>query len=238
MAFALVMAAGCGGNDGATSVRVSAASSLTLAFNEIEEEFEERHPDVDVVLNLGGSSLLRDQIRAGAQVDVFAPADSGIMSSLEVYGLIEGGAQVFARNTMTIAVPTGNPGEVDGVEDFSRGDLLLGVCAAGVPCGELARAILDASGTELAVHSQEPNVRSLLTKVAAGELDAGMVYVTDVLGEGVTDVPIPEDVNQTTDYAIAVVADASNPDEASLFIDFVLSDIGQGILASNGFARP
>ncbi len=233
----LVLIGGCGGET-SVELRVSAASSLTVAFSAIEEEFERVNPDVDVVLNLGASSLLREQITSGAPVDVFAPADAGIMSRLEVEGFLDGAPMVFARNSMTIAVPTGNPGDVTSVEDFSRSDLLLGVCAEGVPCGELARAILDAAGTELAAHSEEPNVRALLTKVDAGELDAGIVYVTDVLGEGVTGVQISDNVNQMTDYPIAVIADADNPDEASRFVEFVLSDAGQRILASNRFDKP
>lgn len=237
MLTAITLAA-CGGA-AAIEIRVSAASSLTDVFGDLEFAFEERNPGVDLTLNLGSSSRLREQILAGAPADVFASADAGNMSILETQGWIEDEPEVFARNRMAIAVPVGNPAGVVGLEDFSREDLFLGVCAEGVPCGELARAVLSAAGVRLASHSSEPNVRSLLTKTAAGELDAGIVYVTDVVAnEDVEGLPISDDVNQITEYPAAVVSGTEHPAEARLFVEFLLSNDGRRILSEYGFVQP
>jgi molybdate transport system substrate-binding protein len=91
-----------------------------------------------------------------------------------------------------------------------------------------------------AVDTDEPNVRALLTKIEAGELDAGIVYVTDVASTdgGVGGVRIPDDENVLADYPIASLANAPNSDGAAAFVTFVLSDEGRSILADHGFALP
>ena len=81
----------CGaGSDGRTEVLVSAASSLTDVFGEIEVAYEAAHPGVDVVLKLGASSTLAAQIVEGAPVDVFASADTATMSTVVAAGLADG----------------------------------------------------------------------------------------------------------------------------------------------------
>ena len=128
---------------------------------------------------------------------------------------------------------------VVGIEDFADETLLIGLCAQAVPCGALARNILLDAGIETAIDTSEPDVRSLLTKLEAGELDAGIVYLTDVIAsEEVTGIEIPDDLDLVTDYLIAVVADAPNPTGAEDFVAFVLSAEGQQILATHGFTAP
>ena len=141
------------GNPGAVSAEllVSAAASLTDAFSEIESAFEADNPDVDVVLNLAGSSALREQILEGAPADVFASANMANMQQLEQAGHLTGSPAIFARNRLQIAVPPGNPGGVTGLEDFSREELFIGLCAEPVPCGQLAREVLSEAGVTAAV---------------------------------------------------------------------------------------
>jgi len=227
-----------GGLEG--EVLVSAAASLTDAFAEVEAEFESANPGVDVVLNLAGSSALREQILEGAPADVFASANTSNMDQLAEAGEVARESQIFVRNLLQIAVPSGNPAGVTGLEDFGRDELLIGLCAEDVPCGDFAREALANAGVTPAIDTNEPDVRALLTKVEAGELDAGITYVTDVAPtDGAVDgVDIPEDVNVVADYPIAVLANAPNPDAASAFVDFVLSDEGQAILTKFGFAAP
>jgi molybdate transport system substrate-binding protein len=228
--------AGCSADESRTEIRVSAASSLTEVFIEIEDAFEEANPHYDVVLNLGSSSLLREQILAGAPVDVYASADELNMDLVLDSDLLVGAPRAFATNRMEIVVPNGNPGGVRSLEDFGRSDLLLGVCARGVPCGDLARQILDRAGVILEVHSEEPNVRSVLTKVQAGELDAGIVYVSDVKSSsGAIGITIADEVNVITTYPVAAVRGGSNQMGGLGFIDFLLSETGQTILRSKGF---
>lgn len=226
---------GCSGS-GDQEVVVSAASSLTDAFQEIEVAWETANLGYDLVLNLGGSSTLREQILSGAPADVFASAATKDLDLVSAAGLLRGQSITFAKNVLVIALPSSNPAGVTGISDLSDPDLLVGLCAVGVPCGDLARRVLSLSGVEPNVVTDEPNVRSLLTKIEAGELDAGLVYATDITSADVIAVSIPDEFNREAEYAIAVLGGAS--EGASLFVDFVLSFEGQKILSKFGFEGP
>lgn len=237
-----LLPAACGGGESSagSEVLVSAAASLTDAFGDIETAFEDVNPGVDVVLNLGGSSALREQILEGAPADVFASANTSNMDQVVEADEVEGAPAVFARNLLQIAVPPGNPAGVTGLDDFGDEDLLIGLCAEEVPCGDFAREALANAGVTPAIDTNEPDVRALLTKIAAGELDAGITYVTDVVsadGE-VEGVDIPEEHNVIASYPIAALANAPHPEAASDFVAFVLSDEGQAILELHGFTSP
>lgn len=227
-----------GGAQPAGELLVSAAASLTDVFGELEARFEEANPQVDVVLNLGGSSMLRDQVLAGAPVDVLATANPATMAEVVDAGLVDGSPEVFATNRLALAVPSGNPAGVGGLADLADEDLLVGLCAPGVPCGDLARAALDGAGVDAAVDTEEPDVRALLTKVAAGELDVGVVYTTDVaaVAERVDALPVPD--SPVTDYPVAVVADGPNPVAARAWVEFLAGDVARALLADAGFGPP
>lgn len=220
-------------------ITVFAAASLTDAFDEVGAAFEDANPDVSVELNYGPSSGLREQILAGAPADVFASADPSNMDRL-----VEDGAandpHDIATNSLQIAVPAGNPADVTDLDDFADDDLFIGLCAEEVPCGELGREALANAGVTPSIDTDEPDVRALLTKVEAGELDAGIVYVTDVIaaGDAVEGIDIPADDNVTSTYPIASLTDAGNADAADAFVEFVLSDGGRAILSSHGFGGP
>jgi molybdate transport system substrate-binding protein len=221
-------------------VLVSAAASLTDAFVAMEVSFEAAHPDVDVVLNFGGSSSLREQILAGAPVDVFASANPSNMEAVVVAGETLQEPRVFASNRLQIAVPVGNPAAITGLEDFSRPELLIGLCAAAVPCGGFAAEVLDRADVVSSIDTREPDVRALLTKIEAGELDAGIVYVTDVIGAdgGVEGVRIPSSVNVVATYPIAILGGGSNSADAATFIAYVFAAEGQAVLSRYGFGTP
>jgi molybdate transport system substrate-binding protein len=218
---------------------VFAAASVTDAFDEVGAAFEEANPDVSIEFNYGASSALREQILAGAPADVFASANTSNMDQV-----VETGAatdpQDFVTNQLQIVVPAENPGGVAGLDDFANADLLIGLCAEEVPCGEFGREALANAEVTPSVDTNEPDVRALLTKVEAGELDAGIVYVTDVLaaGDAVEGIDIPADVNVTATYPIAALSEAGNAEVAAAFVEFVLSDDGQEILESYGFDSP
>jgi molybdate transport system substrate-binding protein len=222
-------------------VTVFAAASLTDAFDDVGAAFEEANPDVSVEFNYGPSSGLREQILEGAPADVFASANTSNMDQL-VEADAAADPQDFVTNQLQIVVPADNPGEVDGLDDFAHGDLLIGLCAEDVPCGEFGREVLVNAEVEPSVDTEEPDVRALLTKVEAGELDAGIVYITDVLsaGDAVEGIDIPADDNVTATYRIASIAslaEAGNAEVAAAFVEFVLSDEGQEILAGYGFGN-
>lgn len=240
MSLALVtLACGSPTEPSREPVLVFAAASLTEAFENLADAFEGAHSDLSVELNFGGSSSLAQQILEGAPADVFASADTSNMDHL-----IEGGAgsnsSVLVLNSLQIAVPAGNPGEVSGLGDFALEDLLIGLCAEGVPCGNFARQALANAGVVAAVDTNEPDVRALLLKIEAGELDAGIVYSTDVLGAGdlVMGIEIPADVNVSATYQIATLTGAPNRPGADAFASFALSEAGREILAGHGFSLP
>ena len=228
----------CGGSP--SEVRVSAAASLNDAFGEIKVAFEAAHPGVGILLNFGGSSALREQILEGAPVDVFASANMSIMDSVVAAGGTVGEPRVFASNLLEIAVPPGNPGGVTGLVDFARPDLLIGLCAEAVPCGDFGRKALDKAGVVPSIDSDEPDVRALLNKIELGELDAGIVYATDVESAGgrVEGIEIPASDNVIATYPIAILVSAPNPRGADAFVEFVMSDAGREILTRYGFVAP
>jgi molybdate transport system substrate-binding protein len=250
----VVLIAACGGARGGettttggatgTSLQgellVSAAASLADVFAELGSDFETAHPGVDVHLNLGSSASLRQQVLEGAPADVFASADTSNMARVVDAGETTGDPVIFARNRMQIAVPAGNPARITGLDDFADDELLIGLCADQVPCGAYAREVLKNAGVTPSVDSDEPDVRALLTKVEAGELDAGITYLTDVLstGGGVEGLDIPEDVNVLAEYPIATLTGAPSPEVADRFVAFVLSGQGQAILDGYGFSSP
>lgn len=235
----LLVASGCGTGPAGSEVLVSAAASLTDAFTAIEAGFETANPDTDIVLNLGGSSSLREQILAGAPADVFASANTSNMKAVVDAGETLQPPRVFATNVLEIGVPTGNSAAIEGLEDFARPELLIGLCAEAVPCGQFAAEALDRAGIEPSIDTREPDVRALLTKIDAGELDAGIVYRTDVATvDGVEGVEIPMSVNVVATYPIVLLAGGSNSTDAARFVAFVFSAEGQAILARHGFGAP
>jgi len=232
---------GCGDDASENgTVQVFAAASLAETFAEIESAFEAANPGLDVRVNLAGSSSLREQILAGAPADVFASANEPTMEDLARADELNCEPEIFALNTLEIAVPAGNPGRVSGIEDFANGDLLIGLCAPGVPCGDFARQVLSNAGVEPSIDTNEPDVRALMTKIEADELDVGLVYVTDVntAGERVEGIKIADRDNVIADYPIAELAHAPNPRGAAAFVDFVVSDKGRAIMSAGGFIVP
>lgn len=234
----LVLSVSCGSlgvpSDGDQVLMVSVASSLSSVFSDLKEGFEDLH-DVDVVLNTGSSTTLAAQILEGAPVDVYASADSTNMDRLVAAEAVVS-SRVMAYNRLVIAVPEGNPRRVSGLTDLSRPDLLVGLCSPSVPCGDLARQVLASAGVAASVDTNEPDVRSLVTKIEAGELDAGIVYVTEVAASrGVEGIVIVNEHNVRVSYPIAVLADAPLPDVAAEFVSYVLSKEGRALLERHGF---
>ena len=233
---ALLFAASCSGaSDDATEVNVFAAASLAGAFGELEEAFEEQAPGVDVRLNIAGSSALREQILAGAPADVFVSANQAVMDQVVAAGAADA-PDDFVTNRIVIGVPEGNPAGILGLEDFADSDLLLGTCAAGVPCGDAALQLFEAESIDPQLDTAEPNVGALVTKLTEGELDAGIVYLTDTEASGALDeVMLAPQVGAEVTYSIAALNEAPNPGGAQAFIDFAFSESGSMILEVNSF---
>lgn len=233
-----------GGLDGTAStlrgdLTVLAAASLSEPFTTLGERFEAAHPGVDVTFGFAGSTALAAQIADGAPADVFASASATTMDEVVATGDADEPV-VFATNTVQIAVPPGNPGGVARVADLADPALKVALCRPEVPCGVAAAAVLASSGATVTPVTLEPDVKAVLSKVRLGEVDAGLVYVTDVLAAGadVEGVVVPADVNATTEYPIATLTASSRPELAAAFVDLVLSPTGADVLAAAGFGRP
>lgn len=221
-------------------ITVSAASSLTDVMPVIARAFEKRFPGTSVKLNFGGSSTLVNQVLAGAPVDVLATASEETMGKAVDADAV-GRPLLFAKNTMTIAVPADNPGRIRSLADLARPGVLVGMCEASVPCGAVATEILKKAHVSVTPVTKELEVRGVLAKVLSGDLDAGIVYTTDAKAAGskVAHIDIPSRLNATTTYPIATVGATANPVAAQTFVDYVrFSSSAQGILRAYGFARP
>lgn len=240
----LLLASACGTSsgegDGNRTLNVFAAASLSEAFGALEKRFEAQHEGVDVRLNLAGSSQLASQINEGAPADVFASANEKNMDKVVDAGGVDGRPETFATNELTIAVAPGNPKGIEGFADLAREDLTVVVCAAQVPCGSATEEVEQATGVTLAPASEEQDVKAVLNKVRLGEVDAGLVYVTDVTsaGDKVESVEFPESEQAVNDYPIAALSAAGEPELARQFRDLVLGEAGREELARVGFGTP
>lgn len=248
---ATLVAAGCGSSDESdegsagsgtaaaepVTITVMAAASLTDTFTEIAETFEDENEGVTVQLSFAGSSTLVEQIQSGAPAEVFASADTKNMDKLGAEAV---DPQDFASNTLEIAVPPDNPAHVESFQDLAKADLKLVICAPEVPCGTATQKVIDATGVTLSPVSYEQSVTDVLGKVTSGEADAGVVYKTDVAGAGdqVAGIEFSEAENAVNTYPIAEIAGSENAATAKKFIEFVLSDAGQKVLADAGFSKP
>lgn len=232
-------------------LNIFAAASLTEPFGEIGKVYEANHPGVTAVFNFAGSQQLAQQINEGAPADVFASANKTQMDAVVEAGGIESGTeQIFATNRLVVIYPQDNPAGLKKLRDLANPGLKLVLAAEEVPVGKYALEFLDKATADPAfgmtfrdsvlgnVVSYENNVKVVLTKVALGEADAGIVYISDISGEDASKVgrlDIPDALNVIASYLIAPVRGSENPDLAQAFIDLVLSQEGQDILAKNNF---
>ena len=221
-------------------VVVFAASSLTEAFSEIGEAFMALNPNANVTFNFAGSGDLVTQITEGAPADVFVSADDSSMTKLTDADQNAGDPVRIAKNSFEIIVEKDNPKNIGGLADLADPDLIVVLCADTVPCGKGAAKVLENAGVILAPKSLEDKVKGVVTKVTAGEADAGIVFATDVqaAGDAAAGVAIPADVNVISNYSAVITKEAPSALAAHAFLDFVASDAGQAILAQYGFLAP
>jgi molybdate transport system substrate-binding protein len=227
----------------AADLRVSAAASLGDAFREIADNYQRERPGTRVLLNLGASGALLQQLAKGAPVDVVASADQESMQRAVRMGLASA-ARDFAGNRLVLAVPADSELALARLEDL-RGDGVRRIAIGNpdsVPAGRYARQALQAAGLWLPLQGKlvkTRNVRQALSYLARGEVDAALVYQTDVLS-------LPDRVHSRLQvphatvirYPIAVTADSDATAEAARFVAYVLSADGQAVLGRHGFLAP
>ncbi len=221
------------------SITVLAASSLTEVFGDEKVAFEKANPKATVTFSFGASSALVQQVQAGAPADVIATADTTSIQPLTTANLI-GAPTTFARNRLEILVPPSNPAKITSLADLAKPGVKLDLCAAQVPCGKFAAQILSAAKINVQPVSYEPDVKSVVTKVTTGEVDAGIVYVTDGLAAGsqAKAIAIPDAQNAIATYPAAVISSSKESATAKAFIAFVASPAGEKLLKARGFLPP
>lgn len=221
-----------------TTLTVFAAASLTEVFADVAEEFTETSPDVEVRFSFAGSSDLVAQISEGAPADVIATADETTMDTLAGDELLAEEPQVFASNTLTLAVPKGNPANIASSKDFVGEDLV--VCAPQVPCGAATGEWAQRNDVALEPVSEENSVTDVLGKVSADQADAGIVYVTDIAraDSDVDQVELDGADAVVNKYPAATVGASENQDEADAFVSFLQSDQAAELFEDAGFSTP
>ncbi|OBF27516.1 molybdate ABC transporter substrate-binding protein [Mycobacterium sp. ACS1612] len=243
-ALALAALSGCSSNEqpasANTKIIVFAAASLRQTFTDIGNQFKTENPGASVEFSFAGSSDLVTQLTQGAPADVFASADTKNMDKAAQAGLLAGAPVNFASNTLTIAVAPGNPKKITSFKDLTRQGLDVVTCAPQVPCGSATQKVEQATGVKLNPVSEESAVTDVLNKVATGQADAGLVYVTDAIGAGdkLGSVPFPESASAVNTYPISVLEESKNQKLARKFVDLVTGEAGQKVLNAAGFAKP
>ena len=228
---------------------VFAAASLKDAFSEAADVLGKRNPPIAVRYSFAGSQQLVLQLEQGAAADVFASADQRWMQVAQDSGLVAGSPVVFARNRLVVITPASNPGRIDRLEDLGKRGLKLVLGAEAVPVGKYSREALDrlrgapGFGTDYSKRvlrnlvSEEENVKAVVSKVQLGEVDAGIVYVSDVtppVRKVVRTIEIPDPYNVVAAYPIAVLRQSQQPAAARAFVEYITSAEGQAVLARHG----
>jgi molybdate transport system substrate-binding protein len=221
------------------TIAVFAASSLKETFTQLGKQFEAARPGDTVKFSFGASSALATQINSGAPADVFASASTKNMDQVVTAGNASS-PQDFAKNVMEIAVPPSNPAKVTSVNDLAKSSVKVALCQPQVPCGTVAGKVFDNAGIKVKPVTLQPDVKSVLTQVETGNVDAGMVYVTDVMAAGskVKGVTITASDNASTTYPIAAVSKSKYQSIAQAFVAYVLSPEGEQVLKTAGFEQP
>lgn len=217
------------------ALTVFAASSLKAPYDKIGKKFDAAQKAA-TTFNYAGTQTLVAQLTQGAPADVFASADVAHMTTLSSAGLLNGSAPIFAHNKLEIAIAKGNPKGIHGLIDLARQGLVVVLADPSVPAGKYAAQALKSAGVTVHPASLEQQVSAVLSKVALGEADAGIVYVSDIVTSGQVDgVTIPDAQNVIANYPVAVLKSAQNPEIGRLFIEYLLSTDGQAILKAAGF---
>lgn len=220
-------------------ITVLAAASLTEAFTSLGQSFEAANPGSSVAFSFGSSATLATQVTQGAPADVFAAASPATMATVTATGAASAPVD-FASNTLELAVPRGNPGHVTGLADLADPRLRVALCAPQVPCGAAAVTVLAAAGVRARPDTLESDVKAVLAKVTSDEVDAALVYRTDVraAGDQVEGIEVPEASRAVNRYPVAVLRASPDPVTAQAFVDHVLSAEGRRVLTGAGFGPP
>jgi molybdate transport system substrate-binding protein len=231
-------ACGDGGGDeaGGRTLTVLAAASVGDAVEEVAQLLEADHEGLDVVVSTDGSSALVAAVLEGAPADVLITADEPSTARVVDAGLVAGEPRIIATNGLQIVVPAGNPLDIGGLDDLDG--ISLALCQPQVPCGAYAVAAFEQAGLAVPSAGEEGSVTAVLTRVQLGEADAGLVYVTDVLGASDVEGVALGGEPVVARYPAAVLRDAADPDLARELVELLAGAEGQAVLQRHGFGAP
>ena len=248
-AIALASSAGLGQEP--EELTVFTAASLTGAFGEIGQIYE-NETGMSVSFNFDGSQTLRTQIENGAYADIFASANKKQMNALRDGGRINNSSMVvFAKNKIALIIPKDNPAQINNISDLARPGIKIVMGTKDVPVGDYALQIIDRLGNDSAygqnykaavlanVISQETNVNYVVTKVALGEADVGFAYVSDItedMADKVDKIDIPDEFNVIAEYPVAIMQESKYPAQSQEFVNLVRSERGNAVLERYGFS--
>lgn len=223
---------------------VFAAASLTETLNEISEQYKTVAPNVELVFNFDSSGTLKTQIEEGADCDLFLSAAQKQMNALQDENLINTGTRVdLLENKVVLAVPEGNPADIQSFEDIGTDKCkLVALGNEDVPVGSYSIEILTnlgildelESGNKITYGS---NVKEVTTQVKEAAADCGIVYATDAYSAGLetVDEATADECSQVI-YPAALTASTAHAEEAQAFLDYLSTDDAAAIFESVGFA--
>lgn len=238
-AGALLVAAGCGGGEGALGrprLVVSAAASMSEALMECSRRFR----DAEVRLSFAGSDELAAQIRQGVKPDVYVAANTDLPERLREEGLLERPVR-FATNELVVALRAGSA--IDSLRDLAEDGATVAIGSESVPVGSYAREVLgrlpEAVGAAIlsGVRSNEPDVRGIVGKVSQGAVDAGFVYRSDVnAARGrLESLSFPPRLRPAVVYAAGVVRGAMQRRQARRYVHGLVTGPCRHALSAAGF---
>ncbi len=222
-------------------ILIAAAASLQNAMEEIKPLYEAANKGVTLTFTFGSSGSLQEQIEQGAPVDVFMSAALKQMKALEEGGLIlDGSKKELLENKVVLIVPSDSTLEIKNFKDITKAETIALGDPASVPVGQYSEEIFSSLGMldqvkEKATYGKD--VTEVLTWIATGNADAGVVYATDAKSSA--DVKVvaeaPEGSVSKAIYPVAVVKDSKVQDAAKTFVDYLASDEAIGIFEKYGF---
>ena len=226
-----------------SELNVLVASSLTTAFTDLGSVFMARYLNVSVKFNFAGSSTLATQIQQGAPADIVVMADTANMDKLVAANVVSPDAvTTLVNNKLAILVARGNPAKISSLAELTRSGLKVVLCDISQPCGKYAATVLGNAKVTLTPASREASASAVVSRIATGEADAGIAYVTDGLisGDKVDPVVIPDAVNVVATYPIAVLKSPTSRDASAIgaFLAMARGATGDAIFSKAGFIVP
>jgi len=236
---------------------VFAAASMTETMTTLGEQYMADHPEVTIVFNFDSSGTLKTQIQEGADCDIFISAGQKQMNQLDITAdasvntegldfVLEGTRFNILENKVALAVPEGNPANINSYDDLitglKSGEIMLAMGNSDVPVGQYTQKILsyyELVEEDLAaagVITYGSNVKEVTTQVSEATVDCGIIYQTDAFSAGLTvvDTATAEMCGQVI-YPAAILNVSNNVEAAQAFLDYIISDAGDEVFASVGF---